>query len=168
MRWLNIAGLILLIAFFLTGCSARNTSKENLGQAPPFTLPSLEGQEKTLEEFKGRPILLHFWATWCPPCREEMPLFQKIYSELSASGLVIIGINVGDSPEIVRNFVRELGISFPILLDEKGEIANKYGVRGLPTTFWIDPGGKIVDVTLGGPLPEDFLLENLQKIGVKR
>lgn len=112
--------------------------------------------------------MLHFWATWCPPCREEMPLFQKLYDELSTSGLVIIGINVGESPEIVRNFVRESGVTFPILLDEKGEIANRYGVRGLPTTFWIDSEGKIVDVTLGGPLPEDFLLENLQKIGVKK
>lgn len=162
---LKILSLIVGTVFLLAGCSSKTVSKEGLGPAPSFTLPSLDGQEKSLEDFKGRPILLHFWATWCPPCREEMPLFQKFYNELGPSGLVVLGINVGEPPEVVRNFVEELKVTFPILLDEKGKIANKYGVRGLPTTFWIDPSGEIVDVTLGGPLPEEFILENLHKIG---
>lgn len=168
MRQFNPVIFILLAVFLMAGCSTGGTFKESFGQAPPFKLPSIDGQEKTLEEFKGKPILLHFWATWCPPCREEMPVFQKLYNELNTSGLVIIGINVGESPEIVKNFVRETGVTFPILLDERGEIANMYKVRGLPTTFWIDPAGKIADVTLGGPLPEEFIMENLHKIGVKK
>ncbi len=158
--------LFVLSAVLLTSCSAKSNPEKELGLAPSFALPSLEGQEKSFEEFRGKPILLHFWATWCPPCREEMPIFQKLYRELSPSGLVILGINVGDSPRAVKEFVEEVGVTFPILLDAKGEVANRYGVRGLPTTFWIDSSGKIVDVTIGGPMPEDFILENLHKIGV--
>lgn len=166
MKQIGLAFLALLALVFLAGCNAGRSSEGTLGMAPPFTLLSLEGQERSLDEFRGKPILLHFWATWCPPCREEMPLFQKLYQELGPSGLVILGVNVGESPPEVREFIEGTGVTFPILLDTKGEVANRYGVRGLPTTFWIDPSGRIVDVTLGGPLPEDFILENLRKIGV--
>ncbi len=168
MKPFKFAFFTLLVVLLVAGCSGRDTLEKSLGLAPPFTLPSLEGQDRSLEEFKGKPILLHFWATWCPPCREEMPVFQKFYQELNPLGLVVLGINVGESPKVVREFVEELGVTFPILLDAKGDVANMYGVKGLPTTFWIDSSGKIVDVTLGGPLPEDFIMENLRKIGVRK
>lgn len=159
---------VFLATLALLGCKAKSPSPEGPSLAPDFVLPSIEGQEKSLADFRGKSLMLHFWATWCPPCQEEMPTFQKLYEELGPSGFTIVAINVGESPEEVKKFVKEKGLTFPVLLDSKGEVANRYRVRGLPTTYWIDPSGKIVDLTIGGPLPEDFILENLSKIGVKR
>jgi len=159
---------IVLTTLALLSCKAKGPSLEGASLAPSFVLPSIDGQEKSLEDFKGKPLMLHFWATWCPACREELPTFQRLYEELGPSGFNIVAINVGESPEKVKKFVEEMGLTFPILLDPKREVANRYRVMGLPTTYWIDSSGKIVDLTLGGPLPEDFILEKLSKIGVKR
>ncbi len=168
MRRAKTVIFVFLATLALLSCKAKGPSLEGLSSAPDFVLPSIEGQEKSLEDFKGKPLMLHFWATWCPPCREEMLTFQKIYEEFGPSGLTIVAINVGESPEKVKKFIKENGLTFPVLLDSKGEVANRYRVRGLPTTYWIDPSGKIVDLTVGGPLPEEFIVENLSKIGVKR
>ncbi len=119
-------------------------------QAPLFSLPTLDGQEVALEAYRGRPVLLHFWASWCPPCREEWPVWQTFASGLAAEGVVILAVNVEESPEVVRQFLGEDRPSFPILLDNDGRVNTRYRVRALPVTFFIDAEGIVRQVVPGG------------------
>lgn len=118
--------------------------------APVFQLEDLNGKTVSLKEFRGKVIVLNFWATWCAPCRAEMPSLENLYRNLKDKGLVIIGVSV-DSPEkTVQSFVKERGITFPILLDKRKEVSfDDYGVIGLPVTFLIDKKGIIVDKVFG-------------------
>lgn len=120
--------------------------------APDFELKNLDGQLVRLSDFKGKPVIVNFWATWCPPCRAEFPDFQKVSVE-QRDQLVIIGVNhtTGDSPQLVPDFVAEFGITFPIVLDETGETAKNYKIVGLPTTIFIDSNG-IVKQVFTGPI----------------
>jgi len=118
--------------------------------APDFELQSLGGETFTLADFKGKPVLINFWATWCGPCRAEMPEFQEAAVD-NADDLVIIGINnvAGDDRERIDDFVDELGVTFLILLDEDGSISKSYQVRGLPMTLFIDRDGMVNEVFTG-------------------
>lgn len=118
--------------------------------APVFELRDLEGKRVSLNDFKGRVILLNFWATWCVPCRAEMPSLENLYRSFKGRGLVVIGVSVDNSTKAVKSFVREKGITFPILLDENKEVSfDDYGVIGLPVTFLIDRKGNIVEKFFG-------------------
>lgn len=119
--------------------------------APPFRLPSLDGREYALSDFRGQPVILSFFTTWCPYCAEELPLLEKLYKEYrEKASLVVLGINLQEPENLVRKFTERIGISFPVLLDAKGETASLYRILGLPTLFFIDPQGKITDFVLGG------------------
>lgn len=119
--------------------------------APDFTLQTLDGRQVSLSDFRGRPVIVNFWATWCPPCRAEMPEFQNAYLEYQDRGLVILGVNstVQDDPELVPGFVAEFGLTFPILLDEEGEATSAYRILGLPTSVFIDSRGVVKEVFTG-------------------
>lgn len=118
--------------------------------APIFELRDLDGKKVSLSEFRGKVVLLNFWATWCAPCRAEMPSFENLYRNFKGKGLVVIGVSVDNSDRTVKSFVREKGITFPILLDEKKEVSfDDYGVIGLPVTFLIDRKGNIVEKFFG-------------------
>ncbi|WP_461829113.1 TlpA disulfide reductase family protein [Aquifex sp.] len=116
--------------------------------APDFTLKTLDGREISLKDFKGKVVLINFWATWCPPCREELPLFERLYKKYKDKGFVILAVNT--DPENLQDFLKDYGenLSFPILIGND-DILNKYPVRGLPTSILIDREGKIVKVRLG-------------------
>jgi peroxiredoxin len=127
--------------------------------APDFTLMTLDGQPVSLADFTGRPVLINVWATWCPPCREEMAAIQAAYDKYSPRGLVVLGINfsVQDSRPDVESFVKELKLTFPILMDETGEVSSrKYGVHALPVSFFIDSKGVIQRTQFGAMLPTDL------------
>jgi thiol-disulfide isomerase/thioredoxin len=124
--------------------------------APSFTLSDPEGKEISLSDFKGKPVVLNFWATWCPPCIAEMPALNTISDSYKDSGVIVIGINSGESVETVKSFVGKFGISFPVLLDGDQKINDKYKIFGLPTTFFIDKNGVIVDQIVGGAEEEIF------------
>lgn len=118
--------------------------------APVFQLEDLNGKTVSLKEFRGKVIVLNFWATWCAPCRAEMPSLENLYRNLKDKGLVIIGVSVDSSEKTVQSFVKERGITFPILLDKRKEVSfDDYGVIGLPVTFLIDKKGIIVDKVFG-------------------
>lgn len=134
--------------------------------APDFTLTGLDGQTYTLSELRGHPILLNLWASWCPPCRAEMPAIQQVYEEYRSQGFLVLAMNATsqDDPASARTFAEGLGLTYPILLDETGDVAHLYGLRALPTTFFIDADGRIADVVIGGPLSQALLsiqVENL-------
>lgn len=124
-------------------------------RAPAFSLPDVEGRTISLEDFRGRPVILNFWATWCPPCRAEMPALDRAATALAEVRGAVIGISVGDDAESVRRFLDQVPVAFPLPLDEASAVAQRYRVRGLPTTFVIDPRGRIVYSALGERVWDD-------------
>ena len=128
-------------------------------RAPDFTLETFNGESFTLSELRGSAVLVNFWASWCPPCRSEMPAMQRVYEDFQDQGFIILAVNsthqdnLGDAVTFAQ--VREL--SFPILLDQDGAAGAAYDVRSLPTSFFIDSQGVIQDVVVGGPMSEALL-----------
>lgn len=119
--------------------------------APDFRLTTLDGQTVALSDLRDRWVLINFWATWCIPCREEMPYLQTL-ATTHADHLTILGINMRERAAEIRPFVDELGLTFPILLQPDNEMLLAYSVRGLPLTFLVDPKGELVFRQVG-PLP---------------
>jgi len=117
---------------------------------PASQLPGLDGKLYSLSDFRGEPVVISFSATWCPPCRRELPLLQKIYEEYKDKArLNVLVIDSGEPRDKVEALARELGITFPVLLDEEGEVARKYGVLYLPTLYFVDPLGNLVAQVIG-------------------
>ena len=142
--------LALALLLLVSACLPAGGVGSSKGDvAPDFSLPALDGGAQNLRDYRGQVVILNFWASWCAPCRAEMPDLQVAYTELRDKGLVVVGINQSERGEKVRSFVQEFGLTFPILLDEDQTVGHKYGVRGLPTTFIIDGGGVIREVIVG-------------------
>jgi len=130
--------------------------------APNFALATPAGRTVKLSDFRGKTVVLNFWATWCPPCRAEMPDFQRTWEERGADrgDLVVLAVNLQEAPGPVEGFVREFGLTFPIAMDRTGEVMQHYGLRGLPGTFFIDRGGVLRSQSLG-PVFGDLLLKGI-------
>jgi cytochrome c biogenesis protein CcmG/thiol:disulfide interchange protein DsbE len=134
--------------------------------APDFSLETLEGGSFTLSELRGQAVLVNLWATWCPPCRAEMPAVQKLYDEYKDQGFVVLAVNMTyqDNFLAITPFVDEYQLSFPILLEETGDVAEKYELRSLPSSFFIDRDGIIQEVVIGGPMSEALLRTRIEFI----
>jgi cytochrome c biogenesis protein CcmG, thiol:disulfide interchange protein DsbE len=126
-------------------------------QAPDLTLETLEGETVTLTDLNGQVVLINFWATWCLPCRDEMPAIQKVYDQYRDHGFAVLGVNFLETNGEVQAFVQELDLTFPILMDRDGEVTLRYAVIGLPTSFFVDRSGVIQNVTIGGPMTDAFV-----------
>ncbi len=137
-------------------------------QAPDFTLPTLDGTEVSLSQFHGQPVLINFWATWCLPCREEMPELVRSYEAHKSEGLMILGLNLAYSDTLpdVKAFAREFHITFPVLLDKEGKVAERlYPLPGVPTSIFINRDGTIERVQVGlmsGEQIDKFVAEILR------
>ncbi|KZR58726.1 peroxiredoxin family protein [Pseudobacillus badius] len=135
--------------------------------APDFQLKDLSGEMISLHDYKGKKVLLNFWASWCPPCKEEMPYIQKYYEEdANASNVEVVTVNMtkyeqGDI-EKVREFIEQYKLSFPVLLDTHGEVMDLYNVRVFPTTYIINESGKITDVA-SFPLDDEIIEKLINK-----
>jgi len=123
-------------------------------RAPDFAVRTLAGGTMALQEHRGTVVFLNFWATWCPPCKEEMPSMERLYRRFKDRGFTILAISIdaGD-PGKVAAFVKALDLTFPIGLDPRTEVANRYGIRGLPGSFLIDRSGEIAAIAIG---PRDW------------
>ncbi len=119
-------------------------------KAPDFNLVDMNGVKHSLAEYKGKPIIINFWATWCPPCRRELPSMNKGWSKIKNSGINMLAINVGEDEDTIFNFMADYPIDFKVLLDLSGDIINKWPVNGLPTTFVVDKNGYIIYRAIGG------------------
>lgn len=131
--------------------------------APDFTLTTLDGKKASLGDFRGKVVLLNFFATWCPPCRAEMPDLEATYKELKGKGLEIVAIDLQEDNATVSGFTKSLGLTFPILLDRGADVFGQYHITGLPTTFFIDRDGVIREFVIGG-LNKKIIMEKLGKI----
>ena len=123
--------------------------------AADFKLVDLEGTVRSLSDYKGKVVLLNFWATWCKPCTTEMPAMQAAYEQLKDRGLVVVAVNELEDEARVRQHIKEYGHTFPVLLDRKNEVANLYGVFGLPVSVFIDGDGAVQEYVKGSLLTEE-------------
>lgn len=132
--------------------------------APNFELVSTDGETMRLSDLSGKPVILNFWATWCGPCRAEFPEFQQAAVD-NADRLVIVGINntSADNPDAIPEFLKEFGITFPILLDNDREAVDAYNILGLPTTIFIDDQG-IVNEVFTGPLNKAYIESKISEL----
>jgi peroxiredoxin len=117
--------------------------------APDFSASTLDGGSTSLSSYRGQVVLLNFWATWCPPCRTEMPDMQAFYQEYQAQGVIVLAVNVQEDGGTVNNLRNEYGLTFPILLDGSGQVKDAYNARALPKTYFIDRGGVIRQIQIG-------------------
>jgi len=117
--------------------------------APYFAAVTPEGKKVSLDDLKGKLVILNFWATWCPPCRLEMPSMEKIYNEFKGEGLEVVAINFMEGPESIKAFLKENDLTFTVLMDKAGEISQSYGVHALPITFLIGRRGNVLARSIG-------------------
>ena len=125
--------------------------------APDFTLTDLSGETHTLSDYQGRVVIINFWATWCHPCREEMPDMQEIYEEYQDDGLVILAVNANESQATVQAFADEYELTFPILLNSAADIVDLYDVQSFPSTYFVDADGRIRVDTFSGPMTSSYI-----------
>lgn len=151
---ISLAVMILAAILTATGCSGGSVTGQALaegGIAPDFTLQSLGGKEVSLADFRGKPVVLNFWATWCGPCRQEMPFLQEVSEDLewTERGLVVLAVNLGEAAAAVREFTDGNGLTFTVLLDSNHEVGTQYNTRYIPTTYFIDKDGIIRNIKIG-------------------
>ena len=134
--------------------------------APDFTLAATDGRTFQLSSLRGKPVVVNFWATWCPPCRKEMPELEQLWQRYgTGSELMLLGVNQAEDVATIQQFRSMVtDVSFPILLDYNTGIARLYSVQALPTTFFIDAEGRIQDVKIGGPMDSAVLMDGVNKI----
>ena len=158
-----------LLMAMLIGAAHALAGPPKIGQpAPAFDLELLEGGRASLAELRGHPVLVNFWASWCKPCRHEMPELVLRYQQLHEAGLEVLAINLTDQErkKDIQRFVGELQLPFPILLDTKGKVRRRYGLRGVPTTIFVDTVGIVAAVHSGPLSPEalDRLLTSIIRV----
>jgi cytochrome c biogenesis protein CcmG/thiol:disulfide interchange protein DsbE len=166
--YVSVTLAVLLIVAGLSGLWLTNqttsSAQTTTGQFTPlaskavhasdFTLQTLDGRSVKLSDYRGQVILLNTWASWCPPCRAEMPDLEAYYREHKEDGFVVLAVNDEESASTVANFIQAQGFTFPVLLDPDGKVMSQYGVRGLPTSFFIDRNGMVRGVWSGQLSPE--------------
>lgn len=134
------------------------------GPAPSFEAKTLEGKAVSLSDYRGKVVLLTFWATWCEPCKKEMPEIQAAYEKHKEDGLAVVAVNFGEKKEPAQAFFEKTGLTFPSLLDRRANIAERFGVVSLPVTFFIDQDGIIRERVIGGTLTAGGIEQTFQKI----
>jgi peroxiredoxin len=155
----HMATIVVTLGLLLFGTAA--TASERLFQAmgmaklpgkpaPDFTLPDLDGQQVSLQQYRGKVVFLNFWATWCIPCREEMPAMEQLHQTFQQQGLAILAVNLKESPDKVKAFFDQYQLSYTALLDESGSVFRDYQVMGLPTTYLISREGTLLARGVGG------------------
>lgn len=144
---------LLLVGLIGAAYFQLGRTKEVGFPAPDFALPDLTGRLYRLSDFRGKVVFLNVWATWCTPCRLEMPSMEALYRRLKGSDFVMLAVSADDGAAPVQAFVEQTGLTFPILIDSKGIVSSRYGLTGYPETFIIDRQGNVVEHIVG---PENW------------
>jgi peroxiredoxin len=160
------AGWILLTAALFGSETAPIRAPQKGFYAPDFSLADADGNRVTLSELRGQAVLINVWASWCPPCRAEMPAMQRAYTDYAEAGFVILAINQTsqDSRVAALEFAAEHSLTFPILFDDTGEASQRYATSALPTSFFVDRAGVIQEVVIGGPMSEALLRARIEAL----
>lgn len=161
----------LLFIITLSACSSEQGGgssylrSETGFQTPDAPFQDLNGTIYTLEDLKGKPIIINFWATWCPPCRAEMPSMNRAWAKVKDEGILMFAVNVGEKPETIAKFTDDIPIDFPIILDVDTKLSMAWGVRGMPTTYILDANGKVVYSAVGErPWDDDSILDAVRAL----
>lgn len=164
-----IKTLILFLIFTFSPLSLSQEAGKGLTRlpdapsAPNFVLNDIDGDQYQLSEYRGQVVIINFWATWCPPCRDEMPSMQRAWEQLEQEGIYMLGINVGEDEDTIFQFTADYPVEFPLLMDSDSSVINQWPVRGLPTTFVVDPKGQIIYRAIGGRAWDEPALLELVK-----
>jgi len=167
-RWTAVLIIVAVLGFGwigLTAVSATNTTGGLVPSpragfpAPDFTLDTTDGRTMTLSDLRGQVVIVNLWASWCPPCRAEMPAIEQVYQANKAQGLEVLAVNVTsqDSEAAAAQFAQDFGLTFPILLDRDGAVSRRYQLQAFPTTYFIDRQGIISAVVPGGPMKASLI-----------
>jgi len=149
-----------------TGFIEANQPSPKAEFAPGFILSDLTGAGVNLSDFKGRIVILNFWATWCPPCREEMPHMQSFYEKNKENDIEILAVNLtnmDDGQQAIEKFVQDYGLTFPVLLDDNGDVGERYEIMTIPTSYILDTEGRIFQKVVG-PMNEEMMNEIVNSI----
>lgn len=161
-----VLGFLALIAFGLTRqeapTGASGAARVNR-PASDFTLPLFSGSSIKLSSLHGRPVVINFWASWCPPCRDEAPILEKVWRNYKDRGVMFIGIDIQDREAAARAYIKEFDITYPNGPDLSGKLTIEYGVSGIPVTFFINREGKIVSRWVGA-INEKLLVARIEEI----
>ncbi|MDH3349750.1 MAG: TlpA family protein disulfide reductase [Desulfobulbaceae bacterium] len=149
MKKLSLSILILCLSMLIAACGEEPIRATVGNPAPDFTLVDITGKDWTLSELKGQVVFINFWATWCPPCREEMPSMQRLYTKLPKDKFKMLAILNRDAPSMADVFVQKAGATMPILDDQSNTVGSKYGLTGLPETYIIDKQGVLREKFIG-------------------
>ena len=133
-------------------------------QVEDFRLTDLAGKEQSLSQYRGKIVLLNFWATWCKPCTTEMPAMQASFDKLRDKGFVVVAVNELEDDARVREHIKQYGHTFPVLMDRDNKVANQFGVFGLPVSVFIDQEGRVQEYLKGGLLTEQRIDEIVARI----
>jgi len=165
MKTLASAVSLLIVLSGLLGMAARPPL---IGSpAPEIVLKDLQGRDVKLSDLRGKVVLVNFWATWCKPCKEEMPAMQASYDKLRDKGFVVLAVNELEDTARVAEHIRTHGHTFEVVMDHNNQVANVYGVVGLPASFLIDPQGIVRERIAGSLLTESRIEEMVKKYGEK-
>lgn len=137
-----------------------------LTKAIDFKLKDLDGKTVSLSDFKGKNVYLNFWASWCPPCKAEMPDIEKLYQETKDSDLVIIAVNLGEDKETVKSFINENEYHFKVLLDPDQSVGRKYNINAIPDSYFIDKNGNINSLKVGA-MTFDEMRDRVKQLSIK-
>jgi len=153
--------VVLVACGAAQGATLPGVNEGNL--ARDFRLEGLDGKDVSLSNFEGKVVLINFWATWCAPCRAEVPDLQAAYEAHQSNGFVVLGVNVEESPAVVEPFVAEFGMTYPVLLDETGDVLKLYRAIGLPMSLLVDREG-LIQARHIGYLSEAQLADYLEQV----
>jgi peroxiredoxin len=167
-RWIQIA--ILTVAVVIGGFTVGTSlfqDKGGIPQAgdalPAFSLYGIDGELYRAEDYKGQVMMVNFWGSFCPPCINEMPAIQSQYERWKDQGLIVLGVNLDEATITIKSFVKQTGVTFPILLDPKLRITKQFGVKQYPTTFFVDRNGNIEEVKIG-EMTENYIQRKIMSL----
>lgn len=166
--FLRVSILVIFIGLvgYVLYSNVFNNDKGNISAgdlAPDFQLKTLDGKIVKLSDYRGQGVFLNFWATYCPPCKKEMPYIESQYQKFNSQGVTVLAVDVGEPKLTVDKFVQRYRLTFPILLDSREEVLDPYGIGPIPVTFLIDKNGKVVERITAG-LSEEAIRKYMLKI----
>ena len=162
---MKLKNSMIALVFSIFAASSLAASGMEGQQAPDFALKSSTGENLRLSEFRGDVVMINFWATWCGPCRQEMPLLDELYSRYQRVGFNLLGVNIDEDSNRAMNMIEELGVNFPVLFDARKEVSKLYEVEAMPVTVIVDREGTVRYVHHGyKPGYEDMYLDQIRSL----